>query len=165
MSDILNNNLEDAPASQPMDDICYNCTECSSMIEILSINKDDIHFKCIKNKHENIMTISEYLEKMKKYNDKNINIDKCINHNNNYESYCFECNSHLCKVCLKSREHIRHYKNYIMEINPTEEELDIIKKMIDENKESIKNLIDEREKTKRYQFLQNKVRNLKRRKI
>ena len=147
MSD-KSNNLEEAPLTyEQKDNIYYNCTECSSMIEILEINKEIIKFKCINNKHEISMGINEYLEKMKKYNDIKINNDKCnINKNNIYISYCFNCNIHLCNECLKNREHINHYKNYIIEINPNKEELDKIKKMINENKNIIKNLIIERDK-------------------
>ena len=82
MSDILIN-LEEAPITKSKDNICYNCTECSSIIEILEINKDIIKFKCLKNKHEKVMEINEYLEKMKKYNDIKVNNDKCNIHNNN----------------------------------------------------------------------------------
>jgi len=139
-------NLNEAPINEPKDNICYNCAECSSMIEIIEINKDIIKFKCLYNKHENTMKINEYLEKMKKYNDKNTNNDKCNKHNNNkYISYCFDCNFHLCNECLKNREHINHHKNYIIEINPTEEELNIIKDMINKNKKKIKNLKIERD--------------------
>ena len=56
----------------------YNCTECSSLIEILTI--DDINnlieFKCLnkKNNHgKKTMTIKEFLEKMKKHNNNKIN--------------------------------------------------------------------------------------------
>ena len=141
MSDKLNN-LEEAPTYEQKDNnIYYNCTKCSSMIEIIEINKEIIKFKCINNKHEEIMEINKYLEEMKKYNNIKINNDKCNIHNNNkYISYCFDCNNNLCNECLKNREHINHYKNNIIEINPTEEELNIIKNMINNNKNKIKNL-------------------------
>ena len=97
------------------------------------------------------MEINEYLEKMKKYNDIKINNDKCNIHKNNiYISYCFNCNIHLCNECLKNREHINHYKNNIIEISPTEEELNSIKKMINDNKNEIKNLEIERENKYKY---------------
>ena len=119
------------------------------MIEILEINKEFIKFKCINNKHEILIGINEYLEKMKKYNNIKINNDKCNIHNNKYISYCFDCNIHLCKECLKNREHINHYKNYIIEINPNEEELDKLKKMINENAIIINNLIKEEDNKKK----------------
>ena len=148
MSEKLKNLEEAPPTYEEKDNIYYNCTECSSMIEILEINKEIIKFKCINNKHEISMGINEYLEKMKKYNDIKINNDKCNIHNNKYISYCFDCKNHLCNECLKNREHINHYKNYIIEINPNKEEIDKIKKMINENKNIIKNLIIERDKKK-----------------
>ena len=52
-------------------EIFYNCTECSSPIEILSINEIDIEFKCIKNNHNKKISIKEYIEKMKHFNDEN----------------------------------------------------------------------------------------------
>ena len=138
--------LNEAPTYEPKDNIYYNCTECSSMIEIIEINKNFIKFKCLNNNHENTIQISEFLEKMKIYNNRNINYDKCDKHNNNnYICYCFDCNFHLCNECLKKREHINHHKNYIIEINPTEEELNIIKDMINKNKNIIKNLKIERD--------------------
>ena len=67
-------NSNDAPPptkpnynNKEMPEICYNCTECSSLIEILSINEDNniIEFKCLnkENKHSKIMTIKEFFEK------------------------------------------------------------------------------------------------------
>lgn len=65
---------------------------------------------------------------MEKYQKRKINEDKCkIHSNNNYLSYCFDCNKHLCKECLITREHFYHNKNSIIEIKPVQQELDIIK--------------------------------------
>ena len=52
-----------------LNNISYNCAECSSMIEILSINERNniIEYKCLKknnNEHNKIMQIKEYLEQM-----------------------------------------------------------------------------------------------------
>ena len=85
-----------------IDEIYYNCTECSSLIEILSINEDNniIEFKCLNkdnNHQKKVMNLREYFEKMEKYNLKRLNNDTCEIHNKNkYVSYCFDCNSHLC---------------------------------------------------------------------
>ena len=118
-------------------DIYYNCTECSSIIEILSINEENsiIEFQCLNkdNPHEKkIMPLKEYLEKMDKYKQKGMHNDICNIHNKNnkYVSYCFDCKCHLCNECLKSRTHINHNKNNIIEIKPIQEELDIIKEVI-----------------------------------
>ena len=100
-----------APALR-LDNILYNCTECSSIIEIISLNEEEniIEFKCL-NKHYLKMNIKEYINKMKKYNDIKLNDKKCNKHNNEeYFSYCFDCNIHLCKECMKSKEHNYHYK-------------------------------------------------------
>ena len=134
-------------------EIYYNCSECSSLIEIISINenKNIIEFKCL-NKESNhpkniIMPLKEYLEKMKKYNNRKLNCEECEIHkkNNKYVSYCFNCNRHLCEECLKTRIHINHIKNNIIEIKPMNEELDIIKEVINYYKNNIKHLIKEKE--------------------
>ena len=126
----------------------YNCSECSSLVEILSISEENntIEFNCLnknKNHSKSIMPIDEYLDSMKKYNNNNINKDNCeIHQNNKYICYCFNCKKHLCKECLKTRDHIEHFKNYIIEIQPIKEELDIIQEVINDYKiriEKIKN--------------------------
>ena len=110
-------------------EILYNCNECSSPIELLSIDEKEymIEFICINNNHKKKISIKEYIDKMKKYNNKNTNKDKCDGHNNKeYECYCLDCNKHLCKECLKTRDHINHRKNSIIEIQPNKNELKII---------------------------------------
>ena len=99
--------------------IGYNCTKCSSLIEILSINENNntIEFNCINNCHNyNKIKIKEYLQKMIKYNDnKNIS-EKCEMHKKDeYIIYCFDCKVHLCKECLKSKKHRNHEKINIFE--------------------------------------------------
>ena len=116
-------------------EIYYNCSECKSPIEIIELNEKQctIEFKCINNNHKIKMKIKEYIDKMKKYNDKNINNDKCLNkdHKNNiYECYCLDCNQHLCKECLTSKIHKDHNKKIILEIKPNEDELYIMNNII-----------------------------------
>ena len=69
---------------------------------------------------------------MKNYNNKNINNDICNynNHNKKYKFFCLNCKKHLCNECLKSRNHISHHKNIIMEIQPNKRELNIIENII-----------------------------------
>ena len=134
------NNLDVTPIETPRmvknGDIYYNCNECSSLIEILSISEENniIEFKCLNrqnNHNKKSLPIKKYLENMKKYNNKDSNGEICINHGNNkYISYCFDCNKHLCKKCLKGRAHINHVKNNIIEIEPDEKDLTIIKEVI-----------------------------------
>ena len=148
-------NLSEAPSLTPnsssilKDAISYNCTECTSSIEILSIdeNEDNIEFRCIKNQHhgKKIMPLKKYFENMTKYQTTTKNIeDKCEIHsknkNNNYITFCFDCNRNLCKECLRSRIHINHNKNNIIEIQPIEEELNIIKEVIEYYKIKIEKL-------------------------
>ena len=120
----------------------YNCSECSSPIEIISLDNINIKFKCYnkKNSHEIKMTINEYLNKMK-INHIGANNEKCMinGHNKNFECYCLECNSHLCEICLKSREHLSHYKIIIKEVMPSTNELNMIDNIIKyiENKKKL----------------------------
>ena len=117
-----------------LNEIYYNCTECSSPIEIIYINErvNIIEFKCINNNHIKKLPIKEYIEEMKKFNNKNSNVDICIedNHNNKYEFFCIDCNKHLCKECIKTRNHTNHNKRIIIEIQPNKKELNIIGNII-----------------------------------
>ena len=103
----------------------YNCTECFSPIEILSIDekKITIEFKCINNNHIKKLLIKEYIDKMKNFNNSNLHNDKCQIHILSYECYCLDCKIHLCKDCLKARNHLNHFKNNIVEIQPNKKEL------------------------------------------
>ena len=138
------------------DIIFYNCDECSSLIEISSINENDnmIVFKCLnkEKRHEKKIKIKEYLEKMIKFKKKSLNEDVCLIHSdsenkNKYVSFCFDCNKHLCRKCLKDRTHLTHYKNNIIEIQPIQEECDIVKEIIDDYDNKIKNLKIEKDNT------------------
>ena len=147
------NILNDAPP--PMtpelnDDIYYNCSDCSSLIEIKSINEDNntIEFSCLnKDKNHNyIIPLKEYIEKMQKYRNNKLYNNKCDIHNNVYISYCFNCNCHLCQECLKTRIHLNHIKNNLIEIQPMNEELIIIKEVILDYEIKIENLSKEKKK-------------------
>ena len=142
--------------SLKLNEIYYNCTECSSPIEILSINEKDniIEFECINNKHKKNISIKEYIDKMKQFNVKKINNDICIEHNKQYECICLECNKHLCKECLKTRKHINHQKINIIEIQPNKEELKIIDNIIN-NKYEDKDNIQELEIKRLYEIIFN----------
>jgi len=101
ISSKIDQNNESTGETIQLNEIYYNCSECSSSIELLSINEKEcsIEFKCIKNNHKFQIPIKEYIDKMKKFNNKNINNDICNNknHNKKYECYCLDCNKHLCK--------------------------------------------------------------------
>ena len=164
----------------------YVCTECSSFIEITSL--DDINniisFNCPSHGAKT-MTIKDYLEKMKKNtflysacssckkkqneinnneifnyctNCKIIICNKCIiNHdrkhyiiknnknlticplhpNNNNLSYCLDCNCHICKECIKHRKHMEHKKRNIQEIEPSDDEINSLLKLIKTYKDKI----------------------------
>ena len=86
------------------------------------------------------MQISEYLEKMKKYNQKEINYNICPIHTIKYVSYCFNCNKHLCSDCLKDRKHVIHNKNNIIEIEPKKEELVKVEEKINDYENEIDDL-------------------------
>ena len=124
-------------------EIYYNCTECNALIEILSIDEKEntIEFLC-SNQHKKLMPIKEFLDKMMDNDKVDINKDICQIHKNQYMSFCFDCKKHLCKDCLKTRDHIYHNKNNIIEIQPIKTELKIIKKIVkyyDDKLEKLKN--------------------------
>ena len=125
---------------------CYNCTECSSPIEILYISQRSIKFKCFNKtkSHKKKMKIKEYLENMVYFNN-NWNIGKCYLHNHKqYESYCLECKEHLCENCLQSRKHLFHRKVNPKEIILTQKELKDLDKLLKYMKDGkeFKNLYD-----------------------
>ena len=160
--------LEEMPQ---LNEINYNCTKCSSPIEILSLNEKEcsIEFKCINNNHELKMAIKDYINKMKSFNDKNINNDICDIHNKKFECYCTDCNKHLCKECLMTREHIDHSKYNIIEYQPNKKELNIIENIIKYYEDKIRILENEglnktkvlNNKLKKYKIKLNKKRELK----
>ena len=134
-------------------DFNYNCSKCSSLIEIISINENNniLKFRCLNknnNHSEMVMSLKEYFKEMKKYTNKGTNIVKCEIHkkNNKFISYCYDCNCHLCEECLKTRKHINHLKNNIIEIKPIPEELNILKEIIKYYKNKTDNLIIEKNK-------------------
>ena len=151
--------LED---SMKLNEIYYNCTECSSPIEILYINEKTniIEFKCTNNNHRKKLSIKEYINKNKKFYKKNINDDICIedNHNKKYEFFCLDCNKHLCKECIKTRNHISHNKKIIIEIQPNQKELNIIENIIKSYEDKIGNL--EKEKFDKIKEMKNKLKEL-----
>ena len=128
----------------------YRCSEkdCYSPIEIISLDKENIEFKCFnpKGSHQIKMKLEDYLViiKMNAYNN---NYEKCKIHYKEIESYCLDCNKHLCENGFKSREHLSHNKINIKEILPTENEIKLIEKImiVIEDKEEfqdLKNLYD-----------------------
>ena len=128
------------------------CPECSSEIEIILINEETnmIEFKCIKNNHKKNLSIIQYLNEIKNIkNENNLNIfkDQCAMHkSNNYISYCFECNCHLCNECLKIGTHLIHKKSNIIEIQPIEKELKIISEVIKNKKINLEKLYKQKER-------------------
>ena len=141
----MNETRESSEHMLQLKEIYYNCTECSSDIEILSLNEKEytIEFKCIENNHRRILPIKEYINKMKDFNNKKTNNDECNcdNHKNKkYECYCFDCKKHLCKECLKLRNHIGHNKDNIIEIQPNEKELKFVENIITYYENKIDNL-------------------------
>ena len=159
-------------SEQSKNEIYYNCTECSSSIEILSIDENEciIEFQCINNNHKKKMLINEYINQMKKFNNNEINSDICINHNLKYECYCLDCNVHLCKACLQLREHINHTKNNIIEIMPNKEEIRIFENILKYYKTKKEELEFEKinktkELTKKLEEYKNKLKERKQLKI
>jgi len=92
---------------------------------------------------------------MKEYNNIILNNNVCNIHKEEYVSYCFECNMHLCKECLKTGDHSYHFKINIIEIIPNNDVLTKIRNLIKINKIKIKNLITIKKET------ENKINQIK----
>ena len=139
------------------ENIGYNCTDCSSLIEILSINEESIEFKCIANEnHSKKLMINNYLEKMKKYLDnKNLN-NICEKHNQQYIFYCLDCKYHICKDCTNSKFHKKHNKIFLNEEQPEEGDIKIIKNKIKYYNDKIKNI-----KENKIKEFKNEIKNKK----
>ena len=122
-----------------MDSYQYNCTECTSLIEIISLNNtlNEIEFRCLNNSHRIKKPLNDYLDIMRnyKYAASMKTECECVGHNKSeYEYYCLNCDKHLCKLCLESKEHLYHIKfNIMAEISLTKEEEKLIEKFIDDN--------------------------------
>ena len=110
--------------------------------------KENIGFKCFnpKGAHQIKMKLEDYLViiKMNAYNN---NYEKCKIHYKKIESYCIDCNKHLCENGFESREHLSHKKINITEIKPTENEIKLIEKIMiaiedKEEFQDLKNLYD-----------------------
>ena len=111
---------------------CYCCPYCTNLPEILSFNEGNgiVKFKCKKD-GENTLDLHDYLENMQKYisisevNTKN----KCKEHKNeNYYSYCINCQENFCQKCLKIHEN--HVKYKIESLCPNNNEVLLIKNKI-----------------------------------
>jgi DNA-directed RNA polymerase subunit RPC12/RpoP len=155
---------DDSSKQIQLKEVYYNCSECKSHIEILKLNEIEstIEFRCINNNHKIKMKIKEYLDKMKNFNDKNINSDKCLNkdHKNNYyECYCLKCNQHLCKECLLTRMHKEHNKINILEVKPNKDELNIIEDIIKYYEDEFDKL--DKESLNKTKYIYNKLKDYK----
>ena len=152
---------------EDLSNIYYNCTECPSLIEIISINENNniLEFKCLNknNIHNNdniIISIKDYLRLMLKYKNENLK-DLCeIHKNNNYICYCYKCEKQLCKLCLKTKTHMNHKKKIIFELQPDEIELNIVKSKLEEFEKIINKFkIEKQKKIKELNKLNNYKKN------
>ena len=107
--------------SESYKNIFYRCNECNNNLCI----------QC-KNKHEHNCI---------NYDDKNYLCDK---HNYQYYSYCKKCNKNICIYC--KNEHKEHelinYDNIIPDINEVKNNLNKLRKDINEYKEIINEIIN-----------------------
>ena len=116
-------------------DFNYCCTDCTSLIEILKINENNniIEFKCLNknDSHQKSLKINQFLEKRKqqKIGNSNTNTDTCNEHGQKFMSYCFECNKHICEKCQNEGNHLLHSKINIIEVEPSNEEKEILNKI------------------------------------
>ena len=135
------------------------CPNCSSDIAILSIDENKVDeeisvimkYKCLKENIVNNISIKEYIKLLKEIKEKKIEKlkDQCEKHlSKKYISYCFDCKCHLCEDCLKTGVHLEHVKNNIIEVKPFEEELNIIREVINDYELRIRKIKKEKENKK-----------------
>ena len=132
-------NTEERPLkkqiSKYVDNDCYACPECDSLIKILYIdeNKMKIYFKCYKdvdhNKIKKPMLIKDFLSSCEKNTYLYEKCSKCGKVQNEETdkllfNYCKECNEIICENCNNNHQHeliknnqrynkcINHPKNY-----------------------------------------------------
>ena len=72
---------------------------------------------------------------------------KCLIHNCEIKSHCFDCKKQLCKLCLKERIHLLHKKSIIDEVQVSEEEKNIYNTII--------NILKDKEKTLENEHINN----------
>ena len=160
-----------------LNDSNYCCTDCSSLIEILEINENNniIKFNCSNknNLHQKSIDIKQYLEKRKQNKIKNnqINRDICDEHGQKFKAYCFECNKHICEICLSGGIHIGHEKINIIEIAPFQEEIQIFDKLKEYFEKEIdillreniyrRNQLSDLSKSKKDEIVLNEIKNKK----
>ena len=141
-------------SKESLKEFCYTCTECPSTIEIISINESEnsIKFKCLNvESHGKKLHLKDYFQKINNYKETLLDGLKveCQKHlsskNNIFVGYCLDCNCQLCQNCLKTRIHFNHKKNSILEIEPKQEELNIIDKVIQIYKKQLKKLESKQE--------------------
>ena len=112
------------------------CIKCDKVICSNCISK---HLKLNEKNHPDLNT--EYIIKN---NEKSV---KCLLHPNKENlAFCLKCNTHICIECKRSRKHIGHKKNDIVEVLVTEEIKDILNGIINIYKERIIKLNEEKEK-------------------
>ena len=111
------------------------CITCDAIICSECITK---HLKLNEKNHPNLNT--EYIIKN---NEKSV---KCLLHPKKKNlAFCLECNIHICKECKKSKKHIDHRKNDILEISLTDETKIMLNDIINIYKDRIKQLAKEKE--------------------
>ena len=117
----------------------FNFQEYSKLMEIVSLEEDNIELKCNNNQYKKIK-VKDYLDKMAQFNNNDLNKNICDLHKEKFSVFCFECKKHLCQECLKLGEHSYHYKINLIEITPNEQKLTKIKNKIQNNKLKLKEL-------------------------
>ena len=107
-------------------------------------NKNIIEFECSNenNNHKVSITIEDYLKNRLKIKNNlyGNEVDLCNEHKEINKAYCFDCYKHLCEKCLCEGNHIDHSKINIIEIQPIQEELKIMEKIIDYYDDKIEQL-------------------------
>ena len=118
--------------------LCIKCSSCK--VQQNEINNNDIFKYCFDcKKHICIKCCLSHHSNHKIIGNDELNI-KCSKHpDNKNKYYCIDCNMHLCENCLKPRKHMMHQKINLIEIEPTNEEINTMSKLMKEYKKKVEN--------------------------
>jgi hypothetical protein len=112
-------------AQNEVDSIFKYCCKCNLVICNKCISEHDKEHFIIDNNKLNI---------------------KCLLHPKlKNQNFCLDCNTHLCQECLLQRKHMMHKKINIIEIKPSNDEINFMLKLINEYKKKLAKVENEKQ--------------------
>jgi len=148
------------------------CSKCGEIPEILKVHTDNstIEFNCRNCGEYEISIDNHFAELSKKYSNNNHSDDKvdetknkCLEHNEEFQYFCFDCKKNLCETEKKNYHEIHE----TIEIKKMRESLIKNQNKIDEINAALQNIVefnetilDKAEIFKNQQFYINSIKNM-----